>query len=336
MVKKVLIADKGANQWQGIPSIERAANGRLWCTYFTGGPKEPDIENRIILTTSDDDGDTWCEPYTVQEREGNTRLFDSSLWHDPNGKLWLFFCQANLEEKEFSIWYITCENSDSADPHWSDPVRLEFDVTYCFRSTKPTVLSTGAWVLPIYFTNDMPEIWLHKEAWQAVGITGDQGKTWSFHGEVYAGPQWALENMILERTDGSLLMLMRTDGGVLWQSSSTDGGRTWSDASASQIDNPGSRFFIRRLASGRVLLICNPHTKDSENEWHRERMCAFVSDKDDGTGFYGELEIDVREKVSYPDAVQGPDGTIYMVYDYDRYGPGEIRFCSFREEDILS
>jgi hypothetical protein len=30
-----VIATKGARHWQGIPGIERAPNGRLWCTFYS-------------------------------------------------------------------------------------------------------------------------------------------------------------------------------------------------------------------------------------------------------------------------------------------------------------
>ena len=89
---------------------------------------------------------------------------------------------------------------------------------------------------------------------QGVGISTDEGKTWSLHGALKA-PEWALECMITELKDGRLWLLTRTGGGFLWESHSTDKGRTWSEAKASTIANPGSRFFIRRLASGNLLLV---------------------------------------------------------------------------------
>jgi hypothetical protein len=45
--------------------------------------------------------------------------------------------------------------------------------------------------------------------------------------------------------------------------------------------------------------------------------------------------IEDREKVTYPDGFQAPDGTIYVSYDHNR-GAGEITMARFTEEDILS
>ena len=55
--------------WQGIPSIERTARGRLWATWYGG----PIIEgqrgegNYAVLVTSDDDGRTWSPPVAVYD-----------------------------------------------------------------------------------------------------------------------------------------------------------------------------------------------------------------------------------------------------------------------------
>jgi hypothetical protein len=60
---------------------------------------------------------------------------------------------------------------------------------------------------------------------------------------------------------------------------------------------------------------------------------AFLS-ADDGRTWSGGLLLDQREGVSYPDAAQGADGTIYVIYDYDRRGAREILMARFSEEDI--
>jgi len=62
-----LITDPGpeyasaARLWQGIPGLERAANGRLWAVWYTGGEGEG-IGNYVVLHTSADDGVTWSGP----------------------------------------------------------------------------------------------------------------------------------------------------------------------------------------------------------------------------------------------------------------------------------
>ncbi|MCD6286646.1 MAG: exo-alpha-sialidase, partial [Anaerolineae bacterium] len=163
---------------------------------------------------------------------------------------------------------------------------------------------------------------------QGVAISGDKGGSWTPFGAVEA-PRWALENMIVDLRDGRLWMLIRSGGSTIWQSFSEDGGVTWSAGSPTAIVNPGSRFFVRRLMSGRLLLINSPEPDA------RRGLVASLSDLDDELTFIGRLELDSREPVSYPDAVQASDGRILAVHDWARGGVGEIRLSVFSEDEIV-
>ena len=62
------------------------------------------------------------------------------------------------------------------------------------------------------------------------------------------------ETMILERKDGSLLMFARDRSPLFVKCESPDlKGTQWSDGTFTNIVNAGSRFFLRRLKSGRIL-----------------------------------------------------------------------------------
>ena len=324
------VATKGDRLWQGIPAIERAANGRLWCSFFSGGPKEPDPQNHLLLTTSADDGATWSSPAIIVDPPGSTRAYDPALWHDPSGRLWLFYNHADLNTKDFSVWAITTDDSTAAAPRWSKPRRIALGVPFAFRLNKPTVLSSGQWLLPITWAREAPERWFAEgEQLQGVAISADRGSTWTLCGGVDA-PRWALENMIVELVDRRLWMLIRTGSGVVWQSFSVDRGRTWSASSPTDIVNPGTRFFVQRLASGRLLLINTPDPK------RRTGLLACLSAPHDETRFGAGLQLDPRDKVSYPDAVQSPKGPIYAVHDHDRQGTGEIVLNVFSEDETLA
>ena len=124
-------------------------------------------------------------------------------------------------------------------------------------------------------------------------------------------------------------MLIRTTYGI-GESVSRDRGWTWSSAVPSTIQHPTSRFFIRRLQSGNILLVKHgPINKRTE----RSHLTAYIS-KDEGRIWTGGLLLDERLGVSYPDGIQAPDGTIFLIYDYDRKGEKEILLARFREEDV--
>jgi hypothetical protein len=145
--------------------------------------------------------------------------------------------------------------------------------------------------------------------------------------------------MVTELRDGRLWLLIRTGGGFLWESHSTDKGLTWSEAKATKIANPHSRFFIRRLSSGNLLLV--NHYKSTR----RSHLTAQLS-TDDGQTWNEGLLLDERGGVtfpngvpggvSYPDGAQDKDGLIWITYDRNRNGRGEILLARFREEDVAA
>jgi len=319
-------------RFQGIPGIERAPNGRLWATWYAGGPGEGP-ENYVLVSTSGDDGAAWSRPALVIDPPGTVRAFDPCLWHDPQGRLWLFWAQAYYRwDGRGGVWAIVSENPDAERPEWSQPRRLCNGI----MMNKPVVLTTGEWVLPA-------AVWTHTpncdeprhvhDLGDEVGVNAihstDRGDTWSLLGRTRVPNSACDEPMLVERKDGSLWMLVRTEYGI-GESISTDRGRTWTPGKPSDIEHiPAARFFIRRLKSGRLLLVKH-NPPDGKTRSH---LTAFLSD-DDGAAWRGGLVIDERAKVSYPDGVQAPEGTIYVVYDRNRYADKEIVMAAFEEEDV--
>ena len=57
-------ADK-TRLFQGIPGMERSANGRLWALWYAGGTGEGEL-NYVTLVTSGDDGKTWSGPKQIR------------------------------------------------------------------------------------------------------------------------------------------------------------------------------------------------------------------------------------------------------------------------------
>lgn len=312
-------------RFQGIPGIERAANGRLWAAWYGGGVTE-DRYNYILLSTAECDAGDWTPPVMVIDPDGDgpVRAFDPCLWHEPSGRLWLFWSQGFAGHKDSprsGVWAMTTHDSGLPNPSWSAPVRLCDGI----MMNKPTVLSTGEWLLPVAH-------W-HREGSAGVVSSEDGGKTWSWRGlATVPRPEDRNcdEHMIVERRDGSLWMLVRTKYGI-GESISTDRGRTWSDVMPSALAHTASRFFIRRLHTGRLLLV--KHGKPQERTG-RSHLMAFLSE-DDGVTWGGGLMLDERLGVSYPDGVEDETGTQWVVYDFDRKGAKEIRLATFTETDVL-
>ncbi len=327
-----------ARLFQGVAGVERAANGRLWATWYGGGVTE-DLHNYILVHSSGDDGKTWQSVLVLDpDGDGPVRAFDPCLWHDPEGRLWLFWAQETTLPKgrdtgSFVTFAITTTDSGKADAKWSAPRQIAKGV----MMNKPTVTKDGRWLLPF-------ATWA-AEASARVVISTDRGATFSELGAARIADRKsrsADEHMIVERKDGSLWMLVRgkfppikTDYTGIGESVSTDGGKIWADVAATSIPHSGARFFIRKLASGRLLLVRqNPPGGKKD----RSHLTVFLSD-DDGSTWKGGLLLDERLRVSYPDGVQAPDGSVYVIYDHERGGPEsakEILMAIFNEADVLA
>ena len=322
--------DLAQRTWQGIPGSERTAKGRFFVSWFTGGQKEPSPENTVLLSYSDDAGKTFTPPEAMAlPTSDSTRVFDPTLWIDPKGRLWYIFNRGNKDIPKHDVWARICDKPDAQKPLFGAEFRVGYEAPYAFRMNKPTVLSSGEWIMPVTHAAEPIHDWFAgPKQLQGVGISTDKGKTWKLHGALKA-PEWALECMVTELKDGRLWMLIRAGGGFLWESHSADKGVTWDEPKASTIANPGSRFFIRRLSSGNLLLV-NHYMFTG-----RSHLTARLS-TDDGNTWNEGLLLDERSGVSYPDGVQDKDGLIWITYDRDRGVAGEILLAKFKEKDVLA
>jgi hypothetical protein len=310
--------------WQGIPGIERTRKGRLYATFYSGGKGEGS-ENFVLLLKSDDNGLTWSDPLYVIDPPDKVRAFDPCLWIDPLGRLWWFWSQSyTLYDGRAGVWASVMENPDDDDAAWSTPIRI----CHGIMINKPTILSTGEWLFPcaVWKCRDSEFNRLEEERFSNVYISDDQGKTFRLQGRADVPDRAFDEHMIVEKKDGSLWMLVRTKYGI-GESYSFDKGKTWTPGRDSGLGGPNSRFFIRRLQSGNLLLV------NHLNFTGRSHLTAMLSE-DDGMTWKYKITIDERSQVSYPDGVQAEDGTVYIIYDRERYDAKEILMAVITEEDI--
>jgi len=324
-----------------IIGMDRTPKGRIWAAWVGNGDSPNGF---FMLGTSDDNGKTWSKPRLVIDPQDGVldgqaytrRALVGNLWTDPLGRLWCFFDQSlGYFDGRCGDWFIRCDDPDAAEPKWTAPVRFADGCTL----NKPTVLGNGDWLLPVsLWTRDRIGPSYLKEAHHDLDAnrmanvlaSTDQGKTWTRRGGVaFPGTDFD-EHMIVERKDGSLWMLARTKAGIS-ESTSSDRGVTWSEPIPSAIQNVSARFFIRRLASGKLLLVKNGPI--NVRLPRRSNLKAFLSE-DDGRTWGKGLLIDDRAQVSYPDGFQDPEGRIHILYDWNRHSDAEILHVMFTESDI--
>ena len=345
--------------FQGIPGIECSPGGRLWAAWYSGGQGESPL-NYVVLVTSGDNGESWSKPILVIDPPGKVRACDHNLWMAPDGKLWLTWMQSHtLHDGRWGVWKIITNNPDDEHPTWSKPERMADGVML----NKPLALKNGEWLFPISLLDshvipnerrmlpmflrtgfvdliredELAEI--DSRAGAYVFSSTDNGKTLTPTGRAIAPKEVSTHNehMVVERKDGTLWMLLRTSYGLA-ESVSSDGGKTWSEVTPSDIPHTPSRFFLRKLKSGNLLLVKHGSMTDERTDKSvklpRTDMTAFISD-DEGRSWKGGLLLDKRS-TSYPDGTQSADGTIYVIYDMGRRKEKEILMSRITEEDILA
>lgn len=324
--------DERIRRYQGCPTIAITKKGRIYAGWYSGGRCEPHIENYNIVVYSDDFGKTWSKPLLIipsNEKE-LIQALDVQLWISPEGKLYIFWVQNNVEiaqigksgyyvdgylftDAHHAEWVTVCDEPDADEPEFSKPRYLDKGFLRC----KPLVLGNGRW-LNFNYSQDSTRY--------EYSISDDNGKTYThmLGSEKVATP--FDESMAYQKKDGSIRMLARTYVGELAECTSYDNGETWTKAVLSGIDSPNTRFFVSRTPSGNVILINN------DDRIMRCKMTVYLSEDDGETWKYKKC-IDFRGGTSYPDA-DFYDGRIYMTYDCCRVSEREILFLSFTEEDI--
>lgn len=319
--------------WQGIPAIERTKGGRIFISFYSGGTQEQ-IGNYCLLIMSDDE-EHFSSPIAVAYLDDH-RCYDPCLWIDPLDRLWFIW---NIMP-DHAVYASICNDPDADVLEWSEPFVIGNDIML----NKPTVLSTGEWLFPVAVWNQGVRVLsekydTHAEPGSYVYRTSDNGKTFTKLGGAQVPDRCYDEHMVLERSDMVLAMLVRTYYGI-GVSYSYDRGRTWSPGEDSGLGGPNSRFFIRRLRSGRILLI------NHVNFTGRNNLTALLSE-DEGQTWPYKLMLDSRSDVSYPDAVEDETGRIYITYDRERgafkHSLEEVYSCareiltaSVTERDIMA
>ncbi len=322
--------------FQGIPTIERTTNGRLWAAWMARSERQRAPDSHIVVVMSDDAGDIWSAPRIVIDPPGTVCAFDPCLWLDHDGLFWLFWAQSDgLWDGRGGVWCITSEDSQSDAPTWSEPRRICDGVML----NKPAVLKTGKSLFPVSVWGKPAGSSTPSKHRQDLGeqsganvfsLSYTAYEQLTMIGQVRVPQREYDEHHIIERKDDSLWMLVRAPYGIA-ESESTDGGTTWSEPRRSPIPHINARFCIRRLQSGRLLLV----THEPPDGKARSHLIARLSD-DDGKTWKGGLMLDDRAGVSYPDAIEGPKGIIRVIYDFKRTHARQILLARFTEKNVLS
>ncbi len=162
-------------------------------------------------------------------------------------------------------------------------------------------------------------------------VSEDDGKTWKRSNIIDFGDQGhhagAYEGTLVELGGGRLYMLLRTNLDRFWEALSEDHGYSWRELRPSSIDASSAPGYLRRLASGRLVLVWNRLYPRGETEYrrhagqaslypasrHREELSIAFSE-DEGQS-WTQPDVFVRgERVCYPQIWERRPGEIWVSY----------------------
>jgi len=264
------------------PVIRRMPDGSLFCTFLTGGPKEPHNDNIVAAVRSFDDGETWTEIYELFRHSARgvwcTELFTEGEYPC------LFVHTYNAETSYLEIQSFRSYTADAGNT-WSEPKSLPGGCSNV-SVRQGIVLSNGDWLFPVYWqVVEKGWNWLGNRKWPrncGVLVSSDKGEHFRICGDLRAGnlaaPTRLWENNCIEAEPGHVIMLARASKtGLLWRSDSYDFGRTWTPIAPSDIPNPDTKISLAKIG-GNIILAHNPHFNLEGGFANRVGLALWVSD----------------------------------------------------------
>lgn len=309
-------------------------------TLHPKGAALPFAHQGPFVTTAD--GGVLCidEKNVLRSTDEGRTWSNSALFAEP-AKFSVSNERALLRTREgviISVWMNSAERAQPPGWHWGEKVVAWTDFvlpTYSCRSTDdgktwetPVKLSTP-WCGCIHSMIQMKsgrivlvgqEIipqWRHATVMWA---SDDLGKTWQ-RGDVldygvgvhdHAG---SLEGTVIERKDGSLYLLLRTESGFLWEANSRDGLK-WEGLKQTKIASVTCCPQMARLSDGRIALLWNaPPRHDPNSGASRVELSLALSD--DETATWSKPVIVAANyvrsgRVSYPYLYERKPGELWI------------------------
>ncbi len=225
---------------------------------------------------------------------------------EPKGWHW---GEPGVDWKAFVLPTYSCRSTDDGKT-WEKPVLLSTPWCGCIHSM--IQMKSGRIVL---VGQEIIPQWRHATVMWA---SDDLGKSWQ-RGDMldygvgthdHAG---SLEGSVIERKDGSLYLLLRTESGFLWEATSRDGLK-WTGLQTTKIASVTCCPQLNHLSDGRIALLWNaPPRHDPKSGSSRVELSLAFSDDEAAT--WSKPVIVAANYV--------PGGRVSYPYLYERK-PGEL------------
>jgi hypothetical protein len=276
-------------------TIVQAANGDLLVVWY-GGSYESADDQALFLSRRKKGGLAWSKPEALirdsVQPPGNAVVFRAG-----GKRLFIVWCRMEASRPlrrgggwgETRLFYRTSKDNGH---RWSKDEPFLGGLREGLRNA-PITLRRGELILPLA---------------RSFAGSGDGGQTWECLGAVDTGGQ----PTVVERSDGSLLTLLRKGPRIL-QAESCDAGRTWSKTVATELKNPDAGIAMTRLRNGHLVLVFN------NSEANRTPL-NIARSLDEGRTWLPPLALESNPgEYSYPCVMQASNGRIHITYTFRRY-----------------
>jgi sialidase-1 len=316
---EVMIApatDESPRNSEGDLTVLRDGSLLAAWTEFYGGARD-DSAARISAKRSRDGGRTWGPSFTLRENSGRQNVMSASFLRLDNGDLLLFYLEKH-STSDLDGWVV---RSNDDGKTWNDPVLITpEDGYFVMNNARVIQLNGGRIVAPFAYT---PQVWKKGNVFTTICYYSDDlGKSWRRgQGECVAPKRGAMEPGLIEKADGSVLQIIRTQMGHQWYAESKDRCETWSDAQPWTIVSPEAPATLSKFPdAGDWLVIHNPTLNSKHSHGgSRTPLVAAVS-MDEGMTWLTPkpIESNPRDTYSYV-SIDFHQGRALLTY-YVRHG----------------
>ena len=225
---------------------------------------------------------------------------------------------APLLQRRLDVWHA---RTDGRGSRWRAPVRIWEGYTGSLNSVLQT--RSGRVLLPFAYLTQrtwrdrgegLDAFWYAGQNSSTV-LYSDDGESWHLSGAELKtqtpsiGTYGAVEPVVVERADGRLWMLARTQLGRFYESFSDDGS-SWSRLQPSPLISSDSPAGLVRLSDGRLVLLWNKCRRFPYAHGGRHVLHAAISE-DDGGSWIGHREVARDPRRYEPPPPGGDHGTAY-------------------------
>lgn len=304
----------------GEGDIIELKNGDLLLGYGRWGSDADDFGAAEIWSkTSHDGGKTWGEDRVLVPNEGKVTTFEVAFLRLRSGDILLAYCVKDSNE-DCSICF---RRSSDEGRTWEHRIKYQIPPPYtgytAINNDRLVQLAGGRILLAAYdgWVRGQPVV-------SFVLYCDDDGLTWQKSADVDIreidpnNKTGADEPAVVELKDGRVMMIVRTDLGIIAKAYSSDRGATWSKPEPIKgiVAPPAPSSIARLPQTGDLLLIWNNTTTT------RDPLNSAIS-RDDGETWENIRVLDSGGGLCYTGITPLSD-RVLLTY----YGPGGLRLQS--------